>query len=250
MQVQDPLSPLSMPTSELPLPLRRRALGLLILVILAPSLGTLAALWWWPGSCGSAIYGLCKLVLYGVPTVVAWQTITRAQFVRGLRAGVRPAAILWGIGSGAVIGTVILVGWFGFVSGQLDLAALREVVKANGLDEPGRYWAMAIWLSVGNALLEEFVFRWFVDSRLKQLGLWIGLAIPFSALIFTAHHVLVLMAYFPAVPTILCSLGVFVGGLLWSWLLRRHESLMPGYLSHMLVDLAIFVVGASMLFGG
>ena len=115
MQVQDPLSPLSMPTSELPLPLRRRTLGLLILVILAPSLGTLAALWWWPGSCGSAIYGLCKLVLYGVPTVVAWQTITRAQFVRGLRAGVRPAAILWGIGSGAVIGTVILVGWFGFV---------------------------------------------------------------------------------------------------------------------------------------
>jgi membrane protease YdiL (CAAX protease family) len=45
------------------------------------------------------------------------------------------------------------------------------------------------------------------------------------------------------------SLGVFVGGLLWSWLLRRHGSLVPGYLSHILVDLAIFVVGASMLFG-
>jgi hypothetical protein len=240
---------MSMATSELQVPLRRRTFGLLILVILAPSLGALAALWWWPGSCGSAIYSLCKLVLYGVPTVVAWRTITRAQLVRGLRAGVQPAALLWGIGSGGMLGAVILVGWFGFVQGQLDLAALREVVNANGLDEPVRYWTMAIWLSVGNALLEEFVFRWFVDSRLKQLGLWIGLAIPISALIFTAHHVLVLMAYFPAVETILFSLGVFVGGLLWSWLLRRHGSLVPGYLSHILVDLALFVVGASMLFG-
>jgi len=240
---------MSIPTSELQLRLHRRTLGLLILVILAPSLGTLATLWWWPGTFGSAIYGLCKLVLYSVPAVVAWRTITRTQLVQGLRAGVRPAALLWGIGSGFVIGTVILVGWFGFLRGQLDLAALRDVVKANGLDEPARYWAMVIWMSVGNALLEEFVFHWFVDSRLKQLGLWIGLAIPISALIFTAHHVLVLMAYFPAIKTIVLSLGVFVGGLLWSWLLRRHGSLVPGYLSHILVDLAIFVVGASMLFG-
>ena len=239
-----------MAASELQSPRRRRTLGLLILVILAPSLGTLAALWWWPGAFGSAIYGFCKLVLYGVPAVVAWRTITRAQLVRGLQAGICPGAILWGIGSGLLIGAVILAGWFGFVRGQLDLTALREVVKANGLDQPVRYWAMAIWLSIGNALLEEFVFRWFVDSRLKQLGIWIGLAIPISALIFTAHHVLVLMAYFPPIETILFSLGVFVGGLLWSWLLRRHASLVPSYLSHILVDLAVFLVGASMLFEG
>ena len=153
------------------------------------------------------------------------------------------------IGAGIASGAVILLGWGGVIRGQLDLEALREVVKANGLDQPARYWAMAIWLSVGNALLEEFVFRWFVDSRLRRLGLGVGVAIPLSALIFTAHHVLVLMAYFPAVETILFSLGVFVGGVLWSWLLRRYESLVPGYVSHMLVDLSIFIEGASMLFG-
>ena len=224
-------------------------MGLLIPVILAPSLGMLAALWWWPGTFGSAIYGACKLVLYGVPAVVAWQTITRAQVARGVQLGIRPVALFWGIGSGIAIGAVILLGWFGVIRGQLDLGALREVVKANGLDQPARYWAMAIWLSLGNALLEEFVFRWFVDSRLRRLGLGVGVAIPLSALIFTAHHVLVLMAYFPAVETILFSIGVFVGGVLWSWLLRRYESLVPGYVSHMLVDLSIFIVGASMLFG-
>ena len=228
---------------------RRRTLALLLIVAIAPSLGTLAALWWWPGSVGSVVYGVCKVLLYGVPAVIAWRTVSRARVVEGIRAGVRPPAIAWGVGSGLVIGVVILAAWYGYFQGRLDLAALKEVVEANGLADPLRFWAVAIWFSFGNALLEEFVFRWFVDSRLQRLGLPVGLAIPISALIFTAHHVLVLMAYFPLVETLFLSLGVFIGGVLWSWLLRRHDSLVPGWISHMLVDLAVFLVGASMLFG-
>jgi membrane protease YdiL (CAAX protease family) len=43
------------------------------------------------------------------------------------------------------------------------------------------------------------------------------------------------------------SAGVFAGGLIWSWSLRRYDSLIPGWISHALVDLAVVIIGASML---
>ena len=227
---------------------RSRALWLLLIVAIAPSLGTLAALWWWKGTVGGIVYASCKIVLYGVPLVVAWRTISKAQVSNGIRSGLRRGPLLAGFGTGLLIFGVVLVGWFGFLQDRLDTTALMDVVEANGLRSPGRYIAMALWMSFGNALAEEFVFRWFVDSRLEGLGVPLVLAVPLSALIFTAHHVLVLAAYFGVLETIIFSLGVFAGGVLWSLMLRRWGSLLPVWISHALVDLVIFLVGWTMLF--
>jgi uncharacterized protein len=48
--------------------------------------------------------------------------------------------------------------------------------------------------------------------------------------------------------TLLCCAGVFAGGVIWSALYLRYRSIWPGYLSHALADLAIFAIGASLLF--
>ena len=115
------------------------------------------------------------------------------------------------------------------------------------MDGATAFWLFAAWLSLGNSLLEEFVFRWFVDGRLDRLGTPFALALPISGLIFTAHHVIVLAAYFDPLMVLLGSVGVFIGGLTWSWSLRRWGSLLPGWISHAIVDIAIFIVGAHML---
>ena len=87
----------------------------------------------------------------------------------------------------------------------------------------------------------------FVDGRLDRLAIPRFLILPISAFIFTAHHVIVLAAYFDPLMVVLGSCGVFIGGLLWSWSLRRWGSLLPGWISHAIVDIAIFIVGASMI---
>ena len=79
----------------------------------------------------------------------------------------------------------------------------------------------------------------------RMLG-WIWV-LPISAAIFTLHHVFVLAAYFGTTLTVLGSLGVFIGGVIWSLLHLRTSSLIPGWISHALVDVAIVVVGATML---
>ena len=44
-------------------------------------------------------------------------------------------------------------------------------------------------------------------------------------------------------------LGVMIGGLVWSWMYMRYRSIWPGWVSHAIVDVAVFGVGAWVLFG-
>ena len=42
--------------------------------------------------------------------------------------------------------------------------------------------------------------------------------------------------------------GVLAGGLAWSWLYAKYESIWPSWLSHVIVDAAIMTVGWFLLF--
>jgi membrane protease YdiL (CAAX protease family) len=110
---------------------------------------------------------------------------------------------------------------------------------------PGRFVALALFISVLHALLEEYYWRWFVFGRLRlHLPLW--RAVYVSSLGFMAHHVIVLDAYLPGrfwEMTLPFSLAVAAGGGFWAWLYARSDSLYAPWLSHMLIDLAIMAVG-------
>ena len=226
---------------------RKWTIALLVLVVLAPSLGALSALWLWPGGLGSAIYAACKLVLYGIPAIFAFRTLTRNDLRAGIDRGLKPAPMLFGVASGFAIGGGILALWFGVLANAVDTSQLVAVVRESGLDDPLKFWVFAAWLCIGNSFLEELVFRWFIDTRLRSLDTPSMVAVPLSAAFFTMHHVIVLAAYFDAPAVLFGSAGVFTGGLIWSWSLRRWNSLIPGWISHAIVDLAIFVVGAAIL---
>jgi membrane protease YdiL (CAAX protease family) len=92
--------------------------------------------------------------------------------------------------------------------------------------------------------LEEYYWRWFVFARLRKLTT-LPNAIVISSLGFMAHHVIVLSHYFGGLSFLSCffSLGVAIGGVVWSWLYARTHSLWGSWLSHALVDAGIFLVG-------
>lgn len=194
--------------------------------------------WIAPGTAlGSAAYVLGKAVLYLLP--VAWLLFVE----RGWIAVSRPprGSLVIGAVSGLAIGAVILL-TYAVLSHRIDAAAMKDMLAKNRLDDPRLYWAMAAWLSIVNALLEEYAFRWFIAGQCRRL-MAIAPALLLSALIFTAHHVIVIRAYLPWGITIMASAGVFAGGLIWSGLYLKYRSIWPGYVSHVIVDVAIFIVG-------
>ena len=71
-----------------------------------------------------------------------------------------------------------------------------------------------------------------------------------SSLAFTAHHVVILHVYLPGhffTAVVPFSLGVAVGGAVWAWLYEKSDNLYAPWLSHGLVDVAIFVIGYDLI---
>ena len=129
----------------------------------------------------------------------------------------------------------------------IDVELFRESAARIGLDTPTRYLAFAAYLSLVNSLVEEYVWRWFVFRKCEAL---VGgyPAVLLSAAFFTAHHVFALAAQMPWLVTVIASLGVFAGGAVWSWCYLRYRSIWPGYVSHVVADVAIFWIGWRLLF--
>ncbi len=98
---------------------------------------------------------------------------------------------------------------------------------------------------LAHSLLEEYYWRWFVFGQLRRLTTFLPAAVV-SSLAFMAHHVVILAVYFPdyfVVAVLPFSLGIAVGGFVWAWLYERNGSVYAPWLSHLLVDAAIFVIG-------
>ena len=226
-------------------PTRRQALISLALLLPVPSLGVLAGTTWWPGTpLGQALFVAAKVWVFALPLV--WHLFVERQRVSlsPLRAGGLRVALT----TGALIGLVVVGGYVAFGRALIPADALRETVRKFGLDSPLRFFAgAAYWIGV-NSLLEEYVWRWFVVQQAARLA-GTRAAIALSALGFAAHHVLIMRLYFSPPLVVLAGLAIAFAGGLWSWMYARYRSVWPGYLSHALVDLAVFAVGYALLFG-
>ncbi|MFN0129094.1 MAG: lysostaphin resistance A-like protein [Verrucomicrobiales bacterium] len=227
-------------------PAARRAFVALALLVPAPSVGTAAAMFWWPElSLGKVIFFGAKLWLVLLP--LAWRLLVDREpvSVSPARHGGFGIAVV----SGVLISTVIFVASvLAMRLGLIDPAAVADRAAKTGLNTLGVYLGGSLYWITVNSLLEEYVWRWFVLRKCATLwGAKVGLIA--GALAFTAHHVIALAAQFNWGITLLASLGVFVGGATWNWLYLRYGSIWPGYVSHAIVDLAIFIVGYRLIFG-
>jgi len=225
---------------------RSRAFWALVLLVPAASLGTWAGMIGGPDTLwGKAVYAAMKAWLLWFPAV--WLlTVERGR----LR---RPQFSFDGWGAGLVTGLLIFAaivgGYWLFGRDAIDTTFVRERIEAVGLNSAWKYVAFAAYVTFINALIEEYVWRWFVARQCSDLLRSRAAAIVLAALCFTAHHVIALSVYFGAAVTALASAGVFIGGVVWSVLYLRYRSLTGPYISHILADVAIFVVGWHIIAG-
>jgi membrane protease YdiL (CAAX protease family) len=225
---------------------RRRAWLALLMLVPAPSIGTVAAFFLWPGSAiGYGLFVAAKFWLVLFP--LAWSLLIDRQplsWSPARRAGFGPAIV-----SGVLIACVIFAAaTVARRVGLLDSEMIAERAARTGMNHKGVYLAGAAYWITANSLMEEYVWRWFV-FRKCEIVLGGKAAVAASAIGFTAHHVIALAAQFNWTVTALASTGVFIGGATWSWLYLRYRSVWPCYVSHAIADVPIFVVGWQLIFG-
>ncbi len=196
------------------------------------------------------IFNVVKVIQFAFP--LAWVLVVQRQ-----RVTLRPPHYQ-GVNAGLTFGSLVGAAMFAlylFVLRGSDLliAANEQIldkVLGMGIDAVWKYAALGLFYSLVHSLLEEYYWRWFVFGQLRRI-VSLGPAIAISSLGFMAHHVLVLGKFFgfDSPAAWLFSACVAVGGAFWSWLYERTGSLLGPWLSHALVDAAIFLIGFDLVKG-
>ncbi len=195
-----------------------------------------------------AAYSVGKMIQFVFPIAwVYWIQRTRLNWQRP-----RARDLATGLIVGLLLLVPALVLYFSWMkpAGIFDgpAVAVREKVAGMGISTAPRFAAVAIFYCVAHSLMEEYYWRWFVFAQLRRLTSFPVAAIV-SSLGFMSHHIFVLAVYFGwnSPMTYLFSLAVAVGGLIWAWMYEKTGSLYGAWVSHALVDTAIFVVGYDLL---
>ena len=195
-------------------------------------------------------YSTAKFVQLGLP-IIAWWFFRRPTSSSNITQS-RSRWVRIGLIFGMLVGAAIIaVSQVLPATLLLDASAKIKVkIVEFGCDTPARFCALALFLSLGHSLFEEYYWRWFVFGQLRNLCSFLP-AITLSSLAFSAHHIFVLGTYFSqqfwtaAVPF---TLAIAVGGMTWAWLYDRSNSLLPSWISHIIVDAAIMLVGYKLVF--
>ncbi len=203
-----------------------------------------------------AAYAVGKTIQFVFPAF--WVFVVERQRSASGSVG-RPATtpmrrgLAMGIASGVVISAAMLVIYFGGLAKSSILESAAAIVRHRladfGVRNPAIMIAAGVFYALVHSLLEEYYWRWFAFGQLRRM-VSLRTAIIVSSLAFTGHHVIVLARYLPELPWWpLASLAVAVGGAIWAWLYDRSRSILAPWVSHALVDAALFAIGYSMAFG-
>lgn len=207
-----------------------------------------------PNGLEKVAFGIGKGIQFAIP--VGW-----VIFVTHERWLVR--RFKWrGVLEGTLFGLTVFAAMFGLYyfllgspGGPLAPGAdacnkIMGKVRGMGLENRYLFFLFGCFYAVIHSGLEEYYWRWFVFRMIRKTSHQLWLALILSSLAFMSHHVILLGTYF-GYDSVFCwlgSIGVAVGGAYWCWLYHRTDSIWGAWISHGIIDAAIFTVGFLILF--
>jgi membrane protease YdiL (CAAX protease family) len=217
----------------------------LFFVGIAPSISVITGFAFKAGALAVIVFIVTKIWMFGLPAF--WHIyIEKQKFSWSpVKKGGWSMAFILGIG-------MMLVVWLAyFFLGELMLQpdALKAILDPVGLTVPWKLAAAIVFWVFINSVLEEYVFRWFITSKIEQLvgGKWRSSLL--SSAVFTLHHSIALVFFLEPLGAVIASLGVFIGGTVFSWLYLEYRSIWIVWVTHACTDVAIFVVAWNIVIG-
>ena len=217
----------------------------LLLVGIAPTVSVLTGFAFKAGVLAIVVFVFTKLWIFVLPAFwhlrIYKNAISRSPALNGG----------WAVsaGLGIVMAVVIMLAYFIIGDTLLSNEDLIEILDPFGLTTPWKLMlAILFWVFI-NSVLEEFVFRWFITSKIERLvsGKW--LPILLSAGVFTLHHTIALAFFIDPLGNFLASSGVFIGGVIFSWIYIEYRSIWVAWIAHAIADVAVFAIAWQMIVG-
>jgi|LGOV01.1.fsa_nt_gb membrane protease YdiL (CAAX protease family) len=102
----------------------------------------------------------------------------------------------------------------------------------------------ALYTVFVNSFIEELFFRGYVFKGLLKNR---KVAYIFSSALFALYHVTIFKTWFSLPVFLLTMVGLFIGGLIFSYFVEKSNSFLASYLIHISADLAIVGIGIHVL---
>lgn len=147
------------------------------------------------------------------------------------------------LGLGIGIYALILAAWW-IVKHWVDFSGIAGNLTQSAGVTKDNFLYVSLYISFVNSLLEEFFFRGFLFTNLKQNRTF---AYCFSALAFSIYHVAMMIGWFNIWLTGLVLMGLFVGGLIFNALNEFNDCIYVSWLTHMFANFAINTIGFILL---
>ncbi len=192
---------------------------------------------------GYAIKSAIKIALFMLIPLIASKmdrSVLYLQLLRPKKKGLLPAIAL-GIG----IYVVILGGYF-LVSPFFDFSQIAGALTDNAGVTKENFLYVSLYISFANSFLEEFFFRGFVFTNLKQHS-GRKLAYTCSAAAFSLYHVAMMIGWFSPALFLLVMVGLVIGGMIFNWLNEKLDTIYCSWLAHMFANFAINTIGFMLL---
>ena len=192
---------------------------------------------------GYAAKSAIKIALFMLIPLIASKidhSVLYLSLLRPKKKGLLPAIAL-GVG----IYVVILGGYF-LVSPFFDFSQIAGALTDNAGVTKDNFLYVSLYISFANSFLEEFFFRGFVFTNLKQHS-GRKLAYIFSAAAFSLYHVAMMIGWFSPALFLLVMAGLVVGGMIFNWLNEKLDTIYCSCLTHMFANFAINTIGFMLL---
>jgi len=231
--------------SEILIQKRTLAILGLFLVSIAPSISVITGFALKAGALAVFVFLFTKIWMFGLPAFWHMRMEKQNFSWSPVEKGGLGMALILGFG-------MMLVVWLAyFILGErmLQPEALKAILDPVGLTVPWKLAAAIMFWVFINSVLEEYVFRWFITSKIELIfgGKWRSALL--SSAIFTLHHSIALIFFLDPLGAVIASLGVFIGGTVFSWLYLEYRSIWIAWVAHACADIAIFAIAWDIVIG-
>jgi membrane protease YdiL (CAAX protease family) len=191
----------------------------------------------WEKEYGNSIYYLSLVVMVIFSGILLFYS--KANLPHFLKKKDRKLSLFLGGGSGIIIAGLIYLFYLLFKGYLFQFSGLvNEAFENLGLKN--YFLLFALFVSLLHSLVEEVYWRQFIfrGLNLKLPFIW---SLIISSIFFGAHHLLILMVALPFWLAFLLCIPIAVGGGIWALILKRTDSLLGPWISHLIIDLIIMV---------
>jgi len=180
------------------------------------------------------------LVCLGIPVLHSWWEGDMRTRWRLAWGDFDKKGAAFGAGLGLLLCIGIVAGMWLLLQGRVEAGWIRATLERWGLHAGWIGW-FVLYLVMINSLLEELLWRGFVQQRLLyRVSRWKAIAI--SSFFYALYHLILGVVLFGWMWGAAVTVLVFGAGVLWAWLKGRFPSVYATWISHFLADVGIALV--------